>query len=199
MTHQEVVDMLHRFQDAGARGFGEHKPMLPINDPLSMRLYEACAEVGFPVLFHLDNLANMDEPGLPRLEKVLTTFPELPFIGHGKGWWASISGGVTQADLHVGYPRGPIAPGGAIDRLMDQHANLWGDLSSSGAHAILRDPKFGRDFLVRRADRLVFGTDYYDLLQIDFPQFDLFRQVELPDGMVSKISYKNARRLLNLV
>jgi uncharacterized protein len=41
---RDVVDMLSRYRDAGARGFGEHKPRLAIDDPSSMRLYAACAE-----------------------------------------------------------------------------------------------------------------------------------------------------------
>lgn len=101
----------------------------------------------------------MDRPGLPGVAKVLKTFPQLTVIGHGKGWWDSIAGGLSQADLHVGYPKGPVARGGAIDRLMDQFDNIYGDLSSSGAHAMLRDPEFGHAFLERRADRLLFGTD----------------------------------------
>ena len=76
-TTRQVVDMLERYIDAGARGFGEHKAQLDIDAPLNMKLYEACAEVELPVLFHLDNRANMDKPGLPGLAKVLKTFPEL--------------------------------------------------------------------------------------------------------------------------
>jgi len=198
-TRKDVVDVLSRYRDAGARGFGEHKPMLPIDDPLCMRLYEACGEVKLPLLFHLDNFANMDAPGLPGLAKALAAFPDLVFIGHGKGWWASIAGGITQADLQVGYPRGPVAPGGAIERLMDAHANLYGDLSSSGANAVLRDPKFGQQFLLRWADRLLFGTDYYDpATQKEFAQFDLFGKFELPADAVEAISHKNAQRLFNL-
>jgi len=197
-TQKDVVDVLTRYRDAGARGFGEHKPMLPIDDPLCMRLFEACNEVKLPVLFHLDNFANMDVPGLPGLAKALATFPELPFIGHGKGWWVSIAGGVKQADLQVGYPRGPIAPGGAIDALMDKHKNLYGDLSSSGAHAILRDPQFGEKFLLRRADRLLFGTDYYDVAQTDPEQFNLFHEFELPPDVIDSIGRKNAQRLLGI-
>jgi predicted TIM-barrel fold metal-dependent hydrolase len=197
-TTKDVVDVLRRYQDAGARGFGEHKPMLPIDDPLCMRLYEACNEVKLPVLFHLDNYANMDQPNLPGLARALRTFRELPFIGHGKGWWASISGGLTQADLQVGYPRGPVAPGGAIDQLMDEFPNLYGDLSSSGAHAVLRDPEFGKQFLLRRAERLLFGTDYYDPAQVDFPHFELFQKFSLPEKAVAAISRENARRLLGL-
>jgi predicted TIM-barrel fold metal-dependent hydrolase len=198
-TKREVVDILTRYRDDGARGFGEHKPMLSIDDPLCMRLYEACSEVKLPLLFHLDNFANMDAPGLPGLAKALAAYPELIFIGHGKGWWSSIAGGITQADLQVGYPRGPVAPGGAIDRLMSAHQNLYGDLSSSGAHAVLRDPKFGREFLLRRADRLLFGTDYYDpATQKDFAQFNLIEEFDLPAEAINAISHGNAERLLQL-
>ena len=56
----------------------------------------------------------MDAPGLPGLEKALKEFPDTQFIGHGPGWWASISGDVTQADL-ARYPDGTVTPGGAID------------------------------------------------------------------------------------
>jgi predicted TIM-barrel fold metal-dependent hydrolase len=194
-TRQQVVDMLKRYIDAGAKGFGEHKPMLRIDDEWNMRLYEACDEVKLPLLFHLDNMANMDRPGLPGLARVLTTFPQLVFIGHGKGWWASISGNVTQSDLQVGFPRGAVALGGAVDALMDRHANLYGDLSSSGAHAVLRDPAFGAAFLLRRAERLLFGTDYYDLTQQEFQQFELLSRFDLPANVEDKIASGNARRL----
>ncbi len=193
---QQVVDMLRRYQDAGARGFGEHKPLLEIDHDLNLRLYEACAAVGLPVLFHLDNKANMDRPGLPGLERALSNFPELVMIGHGKGWWASIAGGLKQDDLHVGYPRGPVAPGGAVDRLMAKYKNLYGDLSSSGAHAMLRDPEFGQEFLIRRADQLLFGTDYYDRTQKEFAQFELFDKFELPADVKHKIARQNAEQLL---
>lgn len=195
-TDRQVIDMLRRFRDAGAVGFGEHKPMLPINDPLCLRLYDACSQVKLPVLFHLDNRANMDRPGLPGLAQVLAALPDLVMIGHGKGWWASISGNLTQADLHVGFPRGPVAPGGAIDALMDRFDNLYGDLSSSGAHALLRDPTFGDSFLRRRADRLLFGTDLYDLTQKQFAQFTLFDRFRIPKEQADLIRGDNARRLL---
>lgn len=193
---KSVIEMLSRYIEAGARGFGEHKPRLTIDDPLSMRLYEACAEAGLPVLFHLDNQANMDKPGLPGLDSVLKTFPKLAMIGHGKGWWASIAGNLSQDDLHVGYPPGKIATGGAIDALMDKHPNLYGDLSSSGAHALLRDPEFGLSFLKRRADRLLFGTDFYDLTQKSFQQFDLFATHKVDETIRQKVSCDNARKLL---
>jgi uncharacterized protein len=195
---QGLVGMLKRYQDAGAKGFGEHKPGVAIDDPRNMKLYEACGEVGLPLLFHLDNERNLDKPGLPGLAKALAEFPECKFIGHGPGWWASISGDVTQADLN-GYPKGKVAPGGAMDALMEKHANLFADLSAgSGVNAITRDLEFGREFLLRRSDRVLFGTDFLAPGQ-GVPQFELFeKQLELPADVVPNILRNNARKLLGV-
>lgn len=192
---QGLVAMLKKYQDAGARGFGEHKPGIPIDDPRNLQVFAACGEVELPVLFHLDEQRNTDQPGLPGLERVLKQCPQTILMGHGPGWWASIGGGVSAADL-AGYPRGAVAPGGAIDRLMDHYPNLYGDLSAgSGAGAISRDLDFGREFLIRRADRLMFGTDFLSPGQ-NVPQLELFRQIELPADVAAKIFRDNARRLL---
>jgi predicted TIM-barrel fold metal-dependent hydrolase len=195
--HQGLVEMLKRYVDAGARGFGEHKPGVPIDDPRNLAIYAACSELKLPLLFHLDNQRNMDKPGLPGLEKALREAPDCTFIGHGPGWWASISGDASQADLG-GYPRGKPTPGGAIDRLMEKYPNLYGDLSAgSGAGAIRRDPDFGREFLVRRADRLMFGTDFLAPEQ-DVPQLELYATLELPEDVQRKVFRDNARRLLGI-
>ncbi len=190
-------DLLLRYRDAGARGFGEHKVGMPIDDPRNLQIFRACAEAGLPVLFHLDNMRNSDAPGLPGLEKVLQENPDGVFIGHAQGWWASISGDVTQEELQK-YPNKPVAPGGAIDRLMDAYPNLYGDLSAgSGANAILRDMDFGRAFLERRADRLLFGTDYLAPKQ-KVPQFSLYNDIDLPEAAKAKIFRDNARRILGV-
>lgn len=192
-----LIDILKKYKDQGARGFGEHKVGLEFNDPLMMRVYEACQEVGMPLLFHMDTVRGIDDPGLPRLENALRSFPELPFIGHGPGWWASISGDVkTRRDLG-GYPKGPVAPGGAMDRLMETYPNIYADLSAgSGANAISRDLEFGREFLVRRQDRVMFGTDYLQPGQA-VPQFELFeKKLELPEEVTDKIFRENALRVI---
>lgn len=190
-----LTDILKRYQDQGAKGFGEHKVGLPFDHPLMMRVYEACETVGLPLLFHLDDVRGTDEPGLPRLRRALTSFPKLNFIGHGPGWWASISG---DAQSFGGYPTGPVAEGGAIDLLMSKFPNIYGDLSAgSGSNAISRDWKFGHEFLIRWSDRLLFGTDYLAPGQ-PVPQFELLRSIELPDEVRYKIYRGNALRLLGL-
>lgn len=189
------IEIIAAWKERGAKGFGEHKVGLPFDDPLMMRVYAACEEVGLPLLFHVDGLRGMDEPGLPRLENALRAHPNLTFIGHGPGWWASISGDAQKAD---GYPGGPVKEGGAIDRLMEKYPNIYGDLSAnSGANAISRDREFGRDFLVRRQDRLMFGTDYLAPDQ-KVPQFALFDSLDLPAEVQAKIFRGNAERVLKL-
>lgn len=192
-----LTNMLRKYADAGAKGFGEHKPGVHVDDERNMTIYAACGELGLPVLFHLDQLRNLDEPGLPGLERALKQHPNTNFIGHGPGWWASISGNITAADL-ARYPDGKVQSGGAIDTLMEKYPNLYGDLSAgSGARAISRDPEFGREFLVRRADRLMFGTDYLSPGQ-EVPQLELFRSLDLPADVQARVFRDNARKLLGL-
>ena len=194
-----IVEILKRYKDAGCRGLGEHKTGLVFDHPQLMMLYEACNELELPILFHLDDIRNPDTTGLPRLENVLRAFPKLPLIGHAAGFWASISGDATLADFGR-YPEipKPITPGGALDRLMDQYSNLHCDLSEPGGEkALARDRTFARSFLIRRADRLLFGTDSLMSGQ-EVPQFDLLNSFDLPDDVQQKICRGNAIRLLKL-
>ena len=190
--------MLQQYVDQGVKGFGEHKPGVPIDHSGSMELYAVCGELKLPVLFHLDDQRNTDEPGLPGLERVLKAHPGTSFIGHGPGWWASISGDVRKPEHLGAYPTTPVAPGGAMDRLMTKFPNLYGELSAgSGAGAISRDKGFGREFLIRRADRILFGTDYLSPGQ-EVPQFDLWPTLNLPEEVGAKIAHENAKKLLRL-
>jgi predicted TIM-barrel fold metal-dependent hydrolase len=194
---QGHTDLLLKYRDSGARGLGEHKCGLPIDDPGNLELFRACEEVGFPVLVHIDTLRNMDRPGLPGFAKVLATFPQVNFLGHAQGFWSNIIGDVTPAQ-HQQYPSGPVTPGGAVDALLDRYPNLYCDLSAgSGSNAVSRDPAFGRAFVLRRASRLVFGSDYLADGQA-VPQFALYKSLNLPVDVQSMIFRDNARRLLGL-
>jgi len=97
-----------------------------------------------------------------------------------------------------GYPKGPVAPGGALDALFDRFPNLYGDLSAgSGLNGITRDSEFGRAFLERRQDRLLFGTDYLEPGQA-VGQIDLYREIDISAEAKAKICRENARRVLGL-
>jgi predicted TIM-barrel fold metal-dependent hydrolase len=192
-----IKAVIHRYVDQGAKGFGEVKVAVPIDDPRMQVLYEICDDLRLCVLFHMDGIRCTDRAGLPGLEKMLRAYPNVNFVGHANGWWASISGDMTDGQMNA-YPTHPVAPGGAADRLLTQYANMYADLSAgSGHNAIARDIAHGRLFLERHREKLFFATDYLTPGQ-EAPQFDLFASLDLAGDTWELISHRNARRLLNV-
>jgi predicted TIM-barrel fold metal-dependent hydrolase len=194
-----MVALLKRYKELGCKGFGEHQVGLPFDHPLMMTVYEACEQVELPLLFHLDDIRGIDTPGLPRLEKVLKKFPKLTLIGHAAGFWASISGDAQLADFarYLRIPT-PVTAGGALDRLLKKYPNLYCDLSEPGGYAaIARDKRFGREFILRWADRCLFGTDYL-MADQKVPHFELLDALELPEDVQYRVYRGNAIRVLKL-
>ncbi|WP_436344957.1 amidohydrolase family protein [Natronorubrum sp. FCH18a] len=190
-----VTDLLERYVDRGARGFGELKAGLPIDDPRLETLYESCADHGLPILFHTDDKAMEDEVGLPRLEDVLASFPSVDFVAHAHAWWAHISADVRRED-RGDYPAGPIEPGGRVPELLSAYDNIYGDVSAgSGWNALTRDAEYAQGFLEEHHERLVFGTDFLAPEQA-VPQLGLFDRFELPADAWANIRYRNLEGLL---
>ena len=81
---------------------------------------------------------------------------------------------------------------------MEKYPNLYGDLSELGGEkAIARDLKFGREFIIRHADQLLFGTDVL-MPEQQIPQFTLLDSLKLPEEVQYKIYRGNAIKLLHL-
>jgi len=179
----------------GCRGFGEHVNDLPFDHPLNKAIYAKCDELGLPLVFEISRNYCSDDYGLPRLESCLKEFPNVAFVGHGPGFWSAISG---NDDRQGGYPTGPIAPGGAVDRLLAQYANLYADLSAySGYNAMTRDPEFTAGFVLRNSPKLLWGTDYMGAGQ-ELPHVAWMKTLEAPEPIRAAIASGNARRLLKL-
>jgi len=189
--------ILEEYVGRGCKGFGEVLADVPIDHPGLQAIYAVCGDLGLPVLFHGDHWLCRDEPGAPRLERMLQTFPETVFIGHATRFWAEIGSGVTPEQF-ASYPAGPVQPGGATDRLLSQYANLYGDLSAgSGFNALTRDPAFGLEFLARHHGQLLMGTDCLKPGQVA-PIVEFLRTAAIPEAARENILWKNAARLLHL-
>jgi predicted TIM-barrel fold metal-dependent hydrolase len=196
---------LEYYKASGCKGVGEYMTPLPFDDPRNMNLFGQVEEAGLPLTFHIapgigGAYGCFDEVGLPRLEKVLKTFPDLRFLGHSQPFWAEISADVTQ-ETRNGYPKGKVVPGRVVE-LMRNHPNLHGDLSAgSGYNAINRDPEFGCSFLEEFQDRLYFGTDIAHTRQ-ETPIVEHLRRITeegfLSNEAYEKITWRNATRLLGL-
>lgn len=190
-----VEELLERYVERGARGFGELKAGVTIDDPRAERIYELCAEYELPILFHTDEKAMMDDVGLPGLEDVVASFPEVDFLAHAHGWWAHIAAGVEEADLGD-YPDGEVDEPGRVPELLGRYDNLYGDISGiSGWNALTRDPAFGQAFLEAHSEQLIFGTDYIYPGQ-EIPQLELFERFDLERSAREAIRYRNLEDVL---
>ncbi|HKS95275.1 MAG TPA: amidohydrolase [Terriglobia bacterium] len=138
-----------------AIGIGEEKFHVPVDSPEMDQIYRLAEELDVPVLIHFEH--RRYSLGIENLEKVLKRYPRVNFIGHAQTWWGNISADLNPLDY---YPKGPIKPGGLIDRLLTEYPNLYGDLSAgSGLNAMTRDAEFARGFLDRHYRQLVWGSD----------------------------------------
>ena len=138
---------------------------------------------------------------MPRFERVLQTFPGLVFFGHSGSFWSEISGDLS-ADAKEGYPKGPIAPGGTIPRLLRQYPGLNCDISAgSGFNALTRDLDFTWGFLDEFQERVLLGLDATDV-ELDFQHIEWLKQAaqdgHITPEILDKILWRNADRLLGL-
>ncbi len=178
---EEAVKILTREKQDGAIGFGEHYGVnLNFDDPKLLQLYAACSQVGLPVMFHMDGNKNLDQKNLPRLQNVLKQYPNCILIAHSD-WWK-----------HLGD--------GTCDKLLQTYPNLYADISCTvGRSMIGCDKEFARNFFIRNADKLLFGTDSgwwsFKLGQKPAPEFALIDELKLPKEVEDKICRGNAERL----
>jgi len=188
--------IIEGYKNRGCKGFGECLQGLPIDDPRSGKIYEACGELELPVVIDIRyEYINYDKPGLPGFEKVLSQHSNTVFIAHGPAWWSEIS---AEVDPKVGYPKGKVKPGGRADTLLGEYENLYADLSAgSGYNAITRDPEFGVEFLERHKEELLFATDYLHEGQ-ELPMVDHIKKVNISRKAFRAITKENAKKLLHI-
>lgn len=209
MQNSEFTDFsvwINWFKERGCKGVGEFMPNMYFRDPRVMNMFRQFEAAGLPVIFDDTVYVNyryglVDDPGLPQLEMVLRSFPNLIMLGHGPAFWSEI--GVLDTVFDRGtYPAYPIRAEGAVPKLFRRYKNLWGDLSAgSGYNALARDVDYAINFLNEFQDRLCFGTDIcyptQDLPLADF-LIDLKKSGKLSADAFEKIARGNIKRLLNI-
>lgn len=188
----------------GIRVCGEWKFRMPFDDPRCIELFHAAGRLKLPVILHLDVPYLKGGAGIPvyqpnwyggtveNLSRALATCPETIFVGHAPGFWREIS--ADADDAPEVYPTGPVIPGGKLESLLATYPNLYADLSAGSAlKALQRDLAYTRHFLIRFADKLLFGRDYYgDELQC------FLQSLDLPKNVLHNLTVGNAVRLVPL-
>lgn len=204
-----VYERLAHWKERGAVGIGELVINRWLDDDLLQQIFAAAEKLALPVTLHMSprpgfSYGVCDRPGLPLLEAVLQKFTDLTVVGHSQLFWLEISGDCPREGdaMRNGYGSGPVMPGGAVPRLLEQYSNLYCDLSAnSGSRAIMRDEIFGLAFLEKYQDKLMFATDTIDCHK-KFPLGDFLdsclAEGRLSSGAYHKICRENAQRIYGL-
>lgn len=188
-----------KYKAWGAKGVGELTTNLYFDDPLYINLFAHCERYELPILFHISPEPHKyygvaDDPGLPRLEKMLQKFPKLIFIGHSQPFWSEISADISSdSEIRNSYPEGKVIPGRVVE-LLRTYPNLYADLSAgSGFNALNRDREFAYSFLEEFQDKLMFGTDYV-IPRIGI-ELSAFLDEAAKNGNISEAAYHKIIRL----
>lgn len=187
----------------GVRVCGEWKFRVLFDDPRCIELFRAAGEMHLPVVLHLDVPYLAGKDGAPpiyqpnwyggtveNLERALQACPQTNFIGHAPGFWREISADADAAPEP--YPDGPVHAPGRLHRLLENHPNLYADLSANSAlRALKRDSRHAVEFIETHREKLLFGRDIYGTALRDYlATLDLSAETE------EYISHRNARRLV---
>lgn len=126
------------------------------------------------------------------LERRLTQFPDVIFIGHGPHFWNNIS---TDLSLRYYYQKGPVKDFGIIDLLLEKYDNFYCDVSGrSGYYALRRDIDQTRRFMNRHAHKILFGTDNVEEGKLEM----LIMSLGLSQEKLKQIFYNNARNIVDV-
>jgi len=181
-TVEEAVTILEKAKADGSVGFGEHYGVgLMFDDPKILRLYAASEKVGLPVTFHIDTNKGMVERGMRQVERVLEMFPKCVVIAHA-AWWDYL-------------------PDGTCDRMLQKYPNLYAETCAATV-VLNRDRGYAREFLIRNADKVVYGSDegWWSFADEEHSStfFQLCDELELPEDVKAKIFKGNAEKLFGL-
>jgi len=192
-------------------------------------LWEAAAELGIPVLIHSADPVAFFRP-LDRLNErcdELQRHPDWHFYGPEYPPFEELIASLYRTveahprtmfiTAHVGcYPENL----GFVSQMMDRYPNLYTDISARIAE-LGRAPYSAREWFIKYADRILFGTDqrphvdtyrtHYRFLETrdEYFPYSPFGEIPpqgrwriygmyLPDDVLAKVYRGNAVRLLNL-
>jgi len=229
------VERLERMVDAGFLGVkiwkdlgltlkDSNDQLLRVDDERLDPFFDKAGELGIPVMFHT---ADPDAFFVPidrfneRYEE-LAAHPDWSFYGsyYGKDELLAHRDAVFKRHPKTTFVAAHLAEKSEnlayVGRLLDENPNVYVDIAARTAE-LGRQPYSARDFLIKYADRILFGTDlvpdeqmyrlHFRFLETRDEYFDYpshaSRQgrwqiygVDLPDDVLAKIYRANALKLL---
>jgi len=221
----------------GARGIKFHKTMVGLkakdasgkyimpDDPRLAAVWDCAAELEVPVLIHIADPIAFFTPTDKYNERIeeLLEHPSWTYYYTGAPGFEELLaaqermlGNNPQTNFvvaHVGSHAEDLAD---VSRMLDSYPNMYVD-TAERIHELGRQPYTARDFIIKYADRVVYGTDlvpnefntgfnyrFFETRDEYFPYNRLEEHnqgrwqiygIFLPDDVLKKVYYENADRL----
>jgi len=210
-------------------GLGYRNPdgsLIEIDDPRWNPIWQACGTLGIPVIIHTADPAAFFDPidaSNERWEE-LSRHPDWSFHGDefpSREALLDARNRVIARHRNTQFIGAHIANNSedlaTVAAWLDEHPNLWIE-PASRISELGRQPFTARDFLIKYADRVLFGTDgpwpekrlnlYWRFLETSDESFPYSEKspppqglwqihgIDLPDEVLRKIYHENAARLI---
>ncbi len=210
------------YKSLGLRYKDSDGKRLAIDDARLDPIWAKCGELGIPVLIHAADPKSFWDPMDHKNERwlELKTHSRRKRSATDPAPWQQIIDeqhrmfkkhpNTKFINAHMGWYANNLAK---LGELLDEIPNM-----SVGIGAVIaelgRQPKNARDFFVKYQDRIVFGKDswrpeefptYFRVLESDDEYFPYYKKyhafwamygLDLPDGVLKKVYYKNALNLI---
>jgi predicted TIM-barrel fold metal-dependent hydrolase len=200
--------------------------LIQIDDPRFDPIWEACGRLQLPVIIHTADPSAFFDPITPENERYeeLSRRPEWHFpssqypsrdhlhAARNRLFTRHLS--TTFIAAHLGNDGEDLQQ---TSQLLQEHPNVVVEIASRISE-LGRQPYSAREFMIRHADRILFGTDgpwpeqryryywrfletldeYFPYSEKPFPPQGFWRiyGINLPDDVLRKIYYQNAARLI---
>lgn len=213
------------WKDLGLTLKDKNGELLKVNDERLIPFFERAGELNFPVMFHI---SDPDAFFLPIDEKneryeELAAHPDWSFYGShfSKDELLAQRDSIFKRHPNTTFVCAHLAEKSEnlayVAKLLDENPNLHVDIGARTAE-LGRQPYTAREFFLKYADRILFGTDlvpenemyrlHYRFLETADEYFDYpshaSRQgrwqiygINLPDDVLRKVYRENALKLLN--
>jgi predicted TIM-barrel fold metal-dependent hydrolase len=196
---------------------------LPLDDPELDVVWETAGRLGIPVFIHTGDPAEFFQPLDFQNERWLemalfedrryfdrSRFPAFDDLMAERDRLIAKHPETTWVLAHMGWHTQDLGRLGAI---FDRHPNVLGELGAV-LYDLGRQPRFALEFFTKYSDRILFGKDsfapdeypyYWRVFETADEYFDYYRDyhafwklygMDLPDDVLRKVYYENARRII---